>query len=99
MPRQLKKSEEALVVSVRKDESTAKSYGAARNYLRRSFGVGNIANLRHGAFAEPVISDVAVQIGEELHEEVGMRLHRDDEHKIDKERWQRPSKVGMTGRR
>ena len=71
MPRQLKKSEEALVVSVRKDESTAKSYGAARNYARRPFGVGNIANLRHGAFAEPVISDVAVQIGEELHERSG----------------------------
>jgi hypothetical protein len=60
--------------------------------------VGNIANLRHGAFAERVPSDVAVQIGEELHEEFWMRFHR-DEHKIDKERRGAPSKVCLTGRR
>ena len=99
MPRQLKKSQEALVVSVRKDESTAKSCGASRNYWRRPLGVGNIANLRHGAFAERVISNVAVQIGEELHEEFRVRFHRDDEHKIDKERREAPSKVRLIGLR
>ena len=62
-------------------------------------GLGNIANLRHGAFAERVNSDVAVQIGEEHHEEFTMRFHRDDEHTIDKERWESPSKVCLTGRR
>ena len=50
-------------VVVRKDGTTAESYGPARGYSRRRFRPGNMANLRHGAYSHRVISAVAVDVG------------------------------------
>lgn len=66
MPEERERSNPISHTIVRKDGSTAQSYGAARGYSRPPFRAGNMANLRHGAFSERVISDVAVLVAEEL---------------------------------
>ena len=61
-------------VTIRKDGSRAYSYGPARGYSRPPFQQGNVANLRHGAFSERAISDVAITVAEELLRLVQERL-------------------------
>ncbi len=53
-------------VQVRRDGTEATSYGPARGYSRSPFRPGNMANLRHGAYSDRVISAVAADVGVEL---------------------------------
>jgi hypothetical protein len=78
--RDAKESRPTPTLLVRRDGSTAESWGAARGYSRRPFRAGNMRNLRHGAYSERVISDVAVDVGKELLESLkrSVRLQNDD---------------------
>ncbi|HXW82085.1 MAG TPA: hypothetical protein VEJ84_21490 [Acidimicrobiales bacterium] len=53
-------------VLMRKDGTTALSWGPARGYSRRPFRKGNMAGVRHGAYSERIIEEVAVEVAEEL---------------------------------
>ncbi len=52
-------------ITTRRDGSQAVSYGPSRG-SRPPFRPGNMAALKHGAFSERVIAEVAITVGEEL---------------------------------
>ena len=49
-------------ILVRKDGTTAETYGPARGYSRPPFRPGNMRNLRHGGYSDRVISAVAAEV-------------------------------------
>jgi hypothetical protein len=61
-PRDSKGSSEEPTILVRKDGTTAESYGPERGYSRPPFRVRNMANLRHSGYSDRVISAVAAEV-------------------------------------
>ncbi|MGB9112960.1 MAG: hypothetical protein WCF24_09575 [Acidimicrobiales bacterium] len=51
---------------IRKHGTVAYSYGPARGYSWQQFRAGNMANLRHGAYSERVVSMLADEIRPEV---------------------------------